>query len=346
MKMKSEPKKGLMKWSLLLLATAAIDIFIYFILKAAYIEGTIPHNDFHTFSGIVVKIAESIIIACTCGIFYCKFILKRWNIMPILLAVSIMYIFISSTVLLFTILLYVLHLIGYEEFLSLFIIIEVFSVIFVTIFLIKYYSDTIRISYLRKTRSENLAVKKENQRLKAELMAGNLMADNHFLYNCLGMLYVRIDEDQANSKYILEQILDISRYISTKVREEKTDIRSELEFTDKYFYLTKERFPLCELHISDELRFEQGYVIPLSLQTLVENAIKHNSHAGPEHLCITIRKVGDMIEVRNNILPLLSGYHSTGTGLMLLKSRYSEVSDKPVIINNDKGCFSVLVPIL
>ena len=88
------------------------------------------------------------------------------------------------------------------------------------------------------------------------------------------------------------------------------------------------------------------FVVPVSVQMLVENAMKHNRHGEGAGLHIRIYREGDRIFVENNILPRLDIPEKSGRGLDNLRSRYELLSKKTIIIDNNGGTFRVGLPLL
>ena len=185
------------------------------------------------------------------------------------------------------------------------IIIGTLSCMFTLVILTEYFISLISKEYIRRRTTE---------------------ADNHFLFNCLGMIAEQIDENPDNSKETLDDLLEV----------------------EKYMHVKQKRFPSCSLEIAPEVRETDGYVAPLSLQELVENAIKHNTHTASEPLAIAVYMTGDgYITVANRIQPR-SGTMPTSSkrGLGLMKSRYNILTDKQMIIKKDNNTFSVSIPLL
>ena len=182
--------------------------------------------------------------------------------------------------------------------------------------------------------------------LRSELEKFNLKADNHFLFNCLGMLSEQMDDDPSEAKRTLDDLLDVAKYMNANLSRPAIRISEELEFIREYFGLMKKRFPSCFLEISEAAESADGYVVPLSLQTLVENAIKHNVHTAASPLIISVGMKDDRLVVRNNLHPVTSALVSAKSGLDLLKSRYAAITHKPVEIKSDGNTFSVAIPFL
>lgn len=207
------------------------------------------------------------------------------------------------------------------------IIIGTLSCMFTLVILTEYFISLISKEYIRRRTTE---------------------ADNHFLFNCLGMIAEQIDENPDNSKETLDDLLEVEKYMHVNISKPLVRLDEELAFLDKYFNLMQKRFPSCSLEIAPEVRETDGYVAPLSLQELVENAIKHNTHTASEPLVIAVYMTDeDYITVANRIQPR-SGTMPTSSkrGLELMKSRYNILTDKQMIIKKSNNTFSVSIPLL
>ena len=98
--------------------------------------------------------------------------------------------------------------------------------------------------------------------------------------------------------------------------------------------------------IAGNLDGVSAYVVPVSVQMMVENALKHNRHGAEASLTIRIYKDGDRIVVENNILPRFDSPQKSGHGLKNLSSRYELLSGKQLTIENDGKTFRVGLPLL
>lgn len=168
----------------------------------------------------------------------------------------------------------------------------------------------------------------------------------HFLFNNLsvlkGLIYTNIDEASG----FIENFSDVYRYVLKSSDKQLVRVSEELEFLNAYLNLHKARlknglkvvFDLAE----DEKTKE---VAPLTLQLLVENAIKHNIAAEETPLTINIKLTPGFIEVTNPIHKKESTY-STQLGLKNLVDRYELLSENKVIVKDDGDVFSVKVPLI
>lgn len=166
----------------------------------------------------------------------------------------------------------------------------------------------------------------------------------HFLFNSLNALTSLVYEDQGKAVEFIRKLSQVYRYVLDRKDEEIIPIQEELDFLDNFIFLQKIRF-------GDNLKYEitgennSGYLPPLALQLLVENAIKHNVVSEQYNLEIKVQIGEEYCEVRNNIKEKLEK-DSTGIGLSNLRDRYKHLSDKEVVIKNEDGAFTVKIPVL
>ncbi len=193
-------------------------------------------------------------------------------------------------------------------------------------------------------RSEALA--KENIRSQFQALKSQL--DPHFLFNSLNTLSALIDPQNEDAQNYLEQLSDVYRYVLLSKQKETVTLEEELEFVQAYISLNKTRYRdnlLIQNHILEEARAQK--VAPLSLQILVENALKHNiiSKDKPLTLSITADKNGYVV-VENNIQKKNILEKSTKTGLENIVNRYALLTARQVEISSTADLFSVRLPLI
>ncbi len=168
----------------------------------------------------------------------------------------------------------------------------------------------------------------------------------HFLFNNLSVLKSMIQYDPGAAVTFTQNFTDTYRYVLQSRDRITVPLEEEEEFIRSYADLHRERLGgalRVEYAIDDGLR---GRLIPpLSLQLLVENAIKHNVVSDEQPLTIRIYTCGESLCVENNYQPRESSY-STSKGLNNLKARYEYLTEQKVEILNDGSSFRVLLPLL
>lgn len=171
--------------------------------------------------------------------------------------------------------------------------------------------------------------------------------DPHFLFNCMNTLASLIDAENEKAQKYLERLSEVYRYV-LDIREQSTvTIEQELTFLEAYVYLNEVRFRE-NLRVNQELMPDvYHHRLPsLSLQLLVENAIKHNVVSRESPLTIRIYKEGNFVTVENNKQRKKTLQQSTRLGLQNIVKRYQLLTELPVNINETESHFSVQIPIL
>lgn len=189
------------------------------------------------------------------------------------------------------------------------------------------------------------------EKLKTEMMAYKYESlrnqiNPHFLFNSLNVLSDLVYDDQAMAVKFIQQMSDLFRYVLDSRDKELVPLKDELEFINSYTFLLKTRF-------EDKLKIEidvqpdpDDYIVPMTLQLLIENAVKHNEVSEAFPLRISVRKSNDWLEVENNLQPKSVGDDSKKTGLKNITQQFAFFSKKPIKINTSDDRYMVRVPIL
>jgi sensor histidine kinase YesM len=186
----------------------------------------------------------------------------------------------------------------------------------------------------------------EQAHLRAQLLSLQQQISPHFLFNSLSTLKT-IATDQPTKNYIV-QLATVYRYVLNFNEHYLTPLKDELSFIKSYLYIMNERFEDA-LQVSVTIPDEHlAFLIPpLSLQLLIENAIKHNMISPDKPLHITIRTDDSpALIVTNNLQLKKTAEEGTGTGLKNITQRYKLLIHKPVQITNNGAYFSVNLPLL
>lgn len=171
--------------------------------------------------------------------------------------------------------------------------------------------------------------------------------DPHFLFNSLNVLSSLIDENPNQAQYFTSSMSKIYRYVLEQKDKELVTVEEELDFAKTYCELLKTRFEdavTFEFNIEDESK--KHFVVPLSLQLLLENSIKHNfaTSGKPLHIKIYTEK-GNLI-IENNLQTRELPNKSTGVGFANIVSRYNLLTDRNVFVEKSEDFFRVKLPIL
>ena len=170
----------------------------------------------------------------------------------------------------------------------------------------------------------------------------------HFLFNNLNVLSSLVIKDNPEANKFIEEFAKVYRYILTNQDKELVELQSELDFIKPYIFLLQKRFDnglQVELNIPEN--YKKSYLIPVALQMLIENAIKHNivSRAKPLHIEVHVNGNNTLV-VTNNLQLKQSTEPSTQIGLQNIQKRYQLICGRAVeVVCTDKE-FTVSLPLL
>jgi len=184
------------------------------------------------------------------------------------------------------------------------------------------------VRYFGQHEAEQLRAEKlerENAQIRLEVLKNQL--NPHFLFNSLNVLSALIQKDTAKSQLFIDEFSSIYRYILEVIDKPVVELRDEISFAKSYLLLQQIRFEdAVKYEINIDAVILNRFIPPLAVQTLLENALKHNKAAKEDPLCIKIFNEGDYLYVTNNLQAKFKNYKSTGIGLDNLKKRYRFVA--------------------
>jgi two-component system, LytTR family, sensor kinase len=187
--------------------------------------------------------------------------------------------------------------------------------------------------------------KKENAEFRFEMLRSQI--NPHFLFNSFNTLSALMHENVETAASFIRQMSQVYRYVLENQQKELVDLTTELTFIQSYQYLLELRFQeRLKINISVDDDFKKKLIAPMTLQLLVENAVKHNIITQSKPLIINIFCLDDCLTIENNLQPKEPEGGSTGFGLRNIKLRYEVLTDRPIDIKNKDGKFSVSIPLL
>lgn len=207
-----------------------------------------------------------------------------------------------------------------------------------------------RMSYFQKRseRFQDKAQELEKQQLITEIALLKTQINPHFLFNSLSILSSLVHHDADLSEKFIQQLSKSYRYILEQRDQPLVSLRTELEFIQAYTFLLKIRFE-NKFDISYQLEEEMKdryKVAPLTLQLLIENAVKHNRMSAREPLVIHVGGDGAMLVVKNRMQARSTSSPSTGMGLKNIRNSYALLADCPVTAGTSGEEFVVKVPLI
>jgi two-component system LytT family sensor kinase len=171
--------------------------------------------------------------------------------------------------------------------------------------------------------------------------------DPHFLFNSLNVLTSLIGENPSQAERFTTKLSKVYRYVLEQRNKDLVPIEEELKFAKTYMELLGMRFEdAVKFNIPDSISNDALKIVPLSLQLLLENAVKHNVVSSSKPLTINIYEEGDYLIIENNINPKEAIGKSTKVGLQNVADRYGLITDKGVKIANNNKTFRVSLPLL
>lgn len=170
----------------------------------------------------------------------------------------------------------------------------------------------------------------------------------HFLFNSLNTLMNLIPKDPDRAMTYLNKLSKFYRYSVNKKEDTTVDLSVEINNAKIYADLLNERFGNnISIAFSESLP-EQAKILPMTLQLLIENAVKHNivSKSKPLEIEIYSDLDGAYIFVKNNLQKKIQAVNSTGMGLNNIKDRFSYMTDQKVKVNETEDTFEIAIPLI
>ena len=218
------------------------------------------------------------------------------------------------------------------------------TVIFIPAFCI--YVSFYFLRHWQQSVLEAEAFKKET--LKSELDNLKNHLDPHFLFNNLNILSSLIDYSQEESKVFLDKFADVYRAILKTKQEDLIELQEEMHVIDSYIYLLKTRFEdniLFDINITPQAL--QLMLPPLTVQMLVENAIKHNVISEKRPLQVSISSEGSWLIVENSLYEKPAELKDTGgSGLDNIRRRYHYFTEITISVEKSTETFIVKIPLV
>ncbi|MBE0550984.1 MAG: histidine kinase [Ignavibacterium sp.] len=170
-------------------------------------------------------------------------------------------------------------------------------------------------------------LEKENSQIRYETLKSQL--NPHFLFNSLNVLSSLIKKDSDRAQNFVDEFSSVYRYTLDVIEKPVVELREEIDFAKSFLFLQKIRFDnAVDMEINVDASKLDYLVPPLAVQTLLENAFKHNKATTDSPLKIKIHNENDSLVVTNNLQPKIKGADSKGIGLNNLRKRYELLGEK------------------
>lgn len=170
--------------------------------------------------------------------------------------------------------------------------------------------------------------------------------DPHFLFNSLNVLTSLIEENPEAATKFTTSLSKVYRYVLEQKNKDLVTVAEELKFAELYMSLIKMRFEDSIVFTIDTISNPEAKVVPLALQLLLENAVKHNQVTPSKKLHIRITEENGNLVIKNNVQPKQVIKESSGVGLRNIRQRYYILTNRPVTIQQNEKEFSIAIPML
>jgi len=203
------------------------------------------------------------------------------------------------------------------------------------------------ISFFRNWRQSAIneeILKREKLAIEYEALKNQI--NPHFLFNNLTALSALVRKDQDKAINFIQELSNTLRYVLESRDYEIIELAKEQKLLESIAYMYRLRHEDSLKIKINLLETKDKYIIPMALQMLVENAIKHNVVSTSKPLVIEIEEEEGFIVVRNNYQPKMTKIASSKIGLKNIESRYQYFSDKKMIVECNSEFFTVKLPLL
>jgi len=209
-------------------------------------------------------------------------------------------------------------------------------------------------TFMQWKTNQNELKELEERQLQSELEMVKQQVNPHFLFNCLNSLSVLISEAPSTAEKFVDEMSQVYRYLLTVNGQDwennLVSLEAELRFIRSYIYLLEIRFEDgIDIKIQAADLCQNGQMAPLTLQTLIDNAIRHNIVSAEHPLFISIKTTATgQLEVKNNLQKRAVRMPMTSAGLSTIISRYKLLFNQAgtIQVKEDEENFTVLLPLI
>lgn len=201
--------------------------------------------------------------------------------------------------------------------------------------------------YERWKKATVLAEQLKRENLQTQLDSLKAQVNPHFLFNSLNSLSSLISEDSVKAEKFLDELSKVYRYLLRNNEDDLTTLSEELQFIQSYYHLLKTRYGES-LHVQTiiEDKYLDYLLPPLTLQMLVENAVKHNRMMKDYPLKIVLKIAGDKLVIANNLQRKVRQVTSNRVGLGNIAKKYKLLQQEDIAVKEDEREFTVVIPLI
>lgn len=220
-------------------------------------------------------------------------------------------------------------------------------IILVAVFFLVHVYETVFL--VKQTENDQLKKEQlERSRAEAELEALKNQIDPHFIFNSLNTLSHLIEDKPLRARQFNDNLADVYRYILQNKRRDLVLLGEELDFLSGYYSLLKIRFEdAVRLDVNVDEAYRDQYLLPpISLQVLMENAIKHNEFSDKNPLEVRLDWSNHLLVFSNPVRSKATRKPSSKIGLQNLDERYQLTTRQSIVVDAAGGKFTVQLPLL
>jgi sensor histidine kinase YesM len=226
-----------------------------------------------------------------------------------------------------------------EELLKLLILFTILLFIYEIVYGLLYSYRYYAITQAEQLRTERWQLELQFQSLKSQISP-------HYLFNCLNTVSALLYKDTREAEEFIRRMADTFRYVLTHERQQLVTLQEELEFTKAYYFLLQVRYEyLLQLEINIPSNLLNTFVPPMTLQLLVENAVKHNRISKETPLLVYISATDNTRIIVSNTKTGATNTSGFRVGLDNIHTRYKFFSLQPVLVRDEER-FTVQLPVL
>lgn len=325
--------------------------FLTFILLFAYVktvqERFSYRGEFNAYLFTPEAAVAELFAACILFLII-RFLLSKWQKQEPIEIKKLAYIFTASIIIYYAVMVILGLIIAFlfdtfeRNFNSTTLILNAFSYVLNALiyggFYLTYY-------YYRNNKAQQESLAKYNQALaESKIMQLKNQINPHFLFNNLNVLDQLIEEDKTTASHFLNDFADLYRMVLEVSDKKIIALNEEIAFAKKYFNLIKRKFGAA-YSLEIDSRTTEGYIVPMTMQLLLENVMKHNIGTQQNPVKIKV-KVDTNITVVNTLKPKAYSQLSSGKALNNLKAQYDLLSNQKIDILSDKTTFTVIIPLI
>jgi two-component system LytT family sensor kinase len=229
-----------------------------------------------------------------------------------------------------------------------FFIITILSIIISAVHTGNFFLQRWKVSTLEASELKLRSVELKEIAMQAELQSLKLQLDPHFMFNNFSTLSELISEDKETAQKFLDNLSRVYRYMILNLNNDIITLKEEIRFLEAYNYLIGIRYG-DKVHVNIDIpeAIKQKGIPPITLQLLIENAIKHNVACEGQPLVVNISLHDSRyLKITNNLQPIQNNIPSTKIGLENIKNRYRILCELSVEVLEEEDNFTVILPLL